>query len=266
MPLLAEKIKAYSVALKNVLLCLNINKISLVKKPRKLLYLTQLELFYSKMAMGKRGLPLKNIHEVFPIGSNTIELNIVISNKWFSTDSSYTKDLITLCTICKIINPYKIFEIGTFDGFTAYHFALNSSERTEVYTLDLPKTYCDSELAMTIIDRNHIDSYRGMSKYIFSGTPAERKINCLFGDSAKYDFTQHYKQIDVFFIDGAHSYEYVRSDSINALNCVRKGGVIIWHDYGRYGVNGVAKWLHELRKKNEVFSVPGSSLAFMVVQ
>jgi len=39
----------------------------------------------------------------------------------------------------------------------------------------------------------------------------------------------------------------------------------VWHDYGRMGVNGVSKWLHELSKSKKIYSVPGSSLAWMIV-
>jgi hypothetical protein len=72
--------------------------------------------------------------------------------------------------------------------------------------------------------------------------------------------------VDLFFIDGAHSYEYVRQDTLNALKCCRKGGVIAWHDFGRSGVNGVSRWICELAQEHKVYSVPGSSLAFMVVR
>jgi hypothetical protein len=36
---------------------------------------------------------------------------------------------------------------------------------------------------------------------------------------------------DVFFIDGDHGIDAVRHDSVLAGYCVRKGGLIIWHDY-----------------------------------
>jgi phosphoribulokinase len=72
-------------------------------------------------------------------------------------------------------------------------------------------------------------------------------------------------KIDLFFIDGAHSYPCVKSDTENALKCMKRGGLLIWHDYGRVGVNGVSKYLHELAEEMPIFSVPGSSLAFSVI-
>jgi predicted O-methyltransferase YrrM len=92
------------------------------------------------------------------------------------------------------------------------------------------------------------------------------RIHRLFGDSATFDFSPFHNQVDLFFIDGAHSYQYVRNDTEKALPCVKKGGVIAWHDYGRCGINGVSRWLHELRDDGRVIQrVPGGSLAYMIV-
>jgi len=39
--------------------------------------------------------------------------------------------------------------------------------------------------------------------------------------------------------------------------------VVAWHDYGRMGVNGVSKWLHEFRRQGrQIFRIPGGSLAY----
>lgn len=78
-----------------------------------------------------------------------------------------------------------------------------------------------------------------MIRYIFENCKAASKITCLFGDSATFNFSSFYEKVDFFFIDGAHSYEYVRSDTLNALKCCHQGSVIAWHDFGRVGVGGV---------------------------
>jgi hypothetical protein len=73
--------------------------------------------------------------------------------------------------------------------------------------------------------------------------------------------------VDFFFIDGAHSYKYVRSDTLNALKCCHPGSVVAWHDFGRMGVNGVTKWLLELsREGHDIYAIHGGSLAFMVIR
>jgi hypothetical protein len=49
---------------------------------------------------------------------------------------------------------------------------------------------------------------------------------------------------DVLFIDGDHSYEGVKSDTINYLPMLREGGYIIFHD--TCSVDGVMRWISEI--------------------
>lgn len=260
-----ELLRLGLIASRNTLLSMNLLKLPLLLHPRRLIHLVQTELFTFKTLSGKRGLPQKNIEEVLALGKNVQEIKVCLPNKWFVADCSYAKDLMVLCLLCRVFNPDSIFEIGTLDGFTTYHFALNTPEEARIYTLDLLKMDADkSALPLTWMDKKHIDSYRSTERYLFQGTPEERKISCLFGDSHTFDFSSYHDKIDLFFIDGAHSYEYVRSDSLNALACVRKGGILVWHDYGRSGLNGVSKFLHQLAAGHAIFSIPGSSIAFMV--
>lgn len=259
-----ENLRAFLLAFRNIVTTINLIKIPLVLYPKKLLGLVQSELFLFKTICGKRKLIQKNVYEVLNSQKKNVEIKINLPNKWFLSDCFYTKDILSLCITCQILNPKVIFEIGTLDGYTAYHFALNTSKETKIYTLDLPKNKTVSpELNITIVDKFHIKAYRSKKYLIYEGEPEESKIINLYGDSYKFDYSPYYKKVDFFFIDGAHSYEYVRSDTLNALKCVRRGGVIAWHDYGRVGVNGVSKWLHELARYYEIFSVPGSSVAFM---
>jgi len=32
------------------------------------------------------------------------------------------------------------------------------------------------------------------------------------------------------------------------LKCIKEGGIIMWHDYGRWGINKVSEYLHRLKK------------------
>ena len=46
----------------------------------------------------------------------------------------------------------------------------------------------------------------------------------------------------------------------------RPGSVIAWHDFGRFGVNGVTRWLREFSRNHAVYCVPGGSLAYMRIE
>jgi predicted O-methyltransferase YrrM len=166
----------------------------------------------------------------------------------------------------KLMEARRIFEIGTLDGYTSEHFAMNSFESTEVFSLDLPLDQSKLHLSTTLLDDNHRKAHSSVKNYRFDNTPWLSKVHLLFGDSAKYDFSPFHNSIDLFFIDGAHSYEYVKSDTQNAIRCCRDGGMVVWHDYGRMGVNGVSRYLHELSANGcRIYSVPGSSLAYHFV-
>jgi len=186
------------------------------------------------------------------------------ADSWFAEKSSYTLDLVSLCQLCRILNPSIVFEIGTLKGFTAWHFALNTNAEAAIYTLDLPPAGVKPLLRTTLVDDIHIAGHQGMASQCFDGTSEGAKIRRVFGDSATFDFSGFHGKVDLFFIDGAHSYEYVRSDTMNALLCTRKGGVIAWHDFGRVGVNGVGKLIEEMSRSYKIFAVPGGSVAYMV--
>jgi len=186
---------------------------------------------------------------------------------WFNRCCSRASDLVSLCLICRILKPKVVFEIGTLKGYTAYHFALNTSENAIMYTLDLPQDgSVRPSLSITTVDNAMISSYfRPEEDWLQQNTPVVSKIIPLYGDSATFDYSDFEGKVDFFFIDGAHSYEYVRNDTLKALYCCHQGSIIAWHDFARRGVNGVRKWILELSKKYEIYAIPGGTLAFMVV-
>jgi hypothetical protein len=228
--------------------------------------------FLFKTYSDTRGLPQKNVFEVIGPrrGENTLSIKLVANptgdGGWFRAVASYTVDIVSLCLLASLIDPRVIFEVGTLDGYTSLHLAMNAPPESHVYTLDLPVVGPSPQLRTTWVDVRHIDKHGKIRKYLFDGRPEADRITCLFGDSATFDYSPYLERVDLFFIDGAHSYEYVRSDTLNALRCCHKGSVIAWHDFGRTGVNGVSKWLLEFSRNHKVYSIPGGSLTFMVVE
>jgi predicted O-methyltransferase YrrM len=263
-------IDTFGVIIRNFILGSNIISLSMLLNPRKMIRYVSESLFLYRQFCHHSGISQKNVFEVLPANtSETINLgNLRGDETWFVNISSYASDIVSLCLICKIIKPKIIFEIGTLRGYTALQFALNTDDDVKIYTLDLPSNHdvSSSILETTIMDDAHIKASLNGKNYIFEGTDVSHKIICLFGDSAIFEFSPFYEKIDLFFIDGAHSYEYVRSDTLNALKCCHNGSVIAWHDFGRVGVNGVTKWLLELSKQHKIYSIPGGSLSFMIVE
>ncbi len=265
----AQTLELVGVAARNLALGGNLISLALAKNPKRMLQYISEALFLYKTFNAKRGIPQKNIFDVLPTDNVAeIQLGSLQSGEtWFWAFPSYTKDIVSLCLLCRLIKPRVIFEIGTLTGYTAFHFALNSPADAKIYTLDLPMdASVTPQLKTTAVDGAHIESHLARKRYAFEGAAAADKVTCLFGDSASFDFSLYHKRVDLFFIDGAHSYEYVRSDTLNALRCCHPGSVIVWHDFGRVGVNGVSKWILEFAQTRQIYCVPGSSLAFMLVQ
>jgi predicted O-methyltransferase YrrM len=222
-------------------------------------------LFLNGYLDGRGILPQRPVWEVT---GHAEPLSVVIDGEaaveWFMNTASYTADLVSLCMLCKILDPKIVFEIGTLRGSGALHLALNSPN-AQIFTLDLlPDT--QTLLTTTAADLWHIDAHRGTRRMFFGGKAEAGRIVQLYGDSAQFDFSRWSRSVDLFFIDGAHSYSYVRNDTAKALECCHKGSLIAWHDYGRFGVNGVSRWLNEFASQGrQIYRVPGGSLAYMIV-
>ena len=258
--------KMCSSVLRNLFLGGNAMSLKLLSKPKDMVFYASETLFTYKMLAGSSPIKQKNIWEVLgSSGITAISVAEMSDAFFFGPVASYTADIIGLCQICSQIKPMTIFEIGTLRGYTAYHFALNSPASSTVYSLDLPRDHRRTTLKTTLVDEWHINESHQHHRYVFENTSVERKINLLYGDSATFDFSPFFGTIDLFFIDGAHSYEYVRSDTLNALKCCHKGSVIAWHDFGRTGVNGVSKCLEEFARQYSIYRIPGGSLAYMVI-
>ena len=83
-------------------------------------------------------------------------------------------------------------------------------------------------------------------------------VTCLTGDSATFDFNSAVSWIDMAFIDGSHSQEYVENDSAIAFALLRKGR-IFWHDY-HGGWDGVNIALDKLAETVPLFLFENTSL------
>ncbi len=254
-------LKEAAIAARNLVLGGNLKTLKFLGRPTAGVGYVGECLFLERMMNPNGDLPQRQVWEVlggapaFPIILHPAALG-----DWFTKVASWQADLIALCMLCRLANPKKIFEIGTLHGASALHMALNAPE-SEIFTLDLEG---QAALKVTEVD-SHYAREGKRRKLIFEGLPEQTRIRILHGDSASFDFAAFQNSIDLFFVDGAHSYEYVKSDTAKAVKCVREGGIIAWHDYGRCGVNGVSKWLNEFRAaNNDVQRIPGGSLAYMI--
>jgi predicted O-methyltransferase YrrM len=139
-----------------------------------------------------------------------------------------------LAYIAKATAPRRVFEIGTFRGRTTLNFALNTPDDAEIFTLDLSpeerrrmaKDVSEEDRRLIELDETGID---------YKGKDVASKIVQLWGNSLTFDFSPWKGSIDLVFVDAAHHYDAVRSDTAAALEMVKPGGLIIWDNFSQYG-------------------------------
>ena len=157
-----------------------------------------------------------------------------------------------------------MFEFGTCTGKTAYLWARNSPPEAEVVTITLRPEDRGGYHRTGGDDAHDTDAALAESnfaRFLYTGTDVERKVTQLYGDSKAFDTTPWRGRCDLVFVDGSHAYSYVLSDSRKALELVKPGGLVLWHDYGgpRHST-GVYRGLNELAEEVELVHVQGTRL------
>lgn len=133
-----------------------------------------------------------------------------------------------LAAFIQKVSAKRIFEFGTYKGVSTTQLALNLPDDGMVYTLDLPEDHPAYTLAIPKAEERQIAAETGKGILI----PQElcHKVTFLRSDSATFDTTPYLGSMDLVFVDGAHSYEYVKNDTEKGYEMLRPGGIIAWHD------------------------------------
>jgi predicted O-methyltransferase YrrM len=168
-----------------------------------------------------------SLQSIFP-GIDQVEVRVRYSP---DQGGGSLADVITLAQVVKYLECRRMFEIGTFRGYTTFHLALNAPSGSHVYTLDLAASAVP-EAKLELTDLQLIQ--KPSSGEWFQNTECQPRITQLFGDSAAFDYSAYEGKMDFVFVDGAHSYEYAMADSLTARRLLTSGGIILWHDYPTY--------------------------------
>jgi hypothetical protein len=170
------------------------------------------------------------------------------SPEFFSIDID---ELWILCMLARSATPQRVFEFGTFDGFTTIHLAANTSPGSEIFTIDRNAgRYPFSGLRPF----THAISVGGR----FHGHPLAQRIHQLTGDTRNFDFTPYAGTCGLVFLDADHAYEGTQTDTRTAMTLLRPGGMLVWHDCF---AEGVQRFLKEFSKGHEVHRIRSTTLA-----
>lgn len=134
------------------------------------------------------------------------------------------RDAETVAAVCRNIGPDNILEIGTSKGMGTKLIAENANDST-VFTINILP--------------DEIESGKGGSKTTWALAKEEIGIEYRKAglDNVKQIFanTKSWEpdigEIGAAYIDGCHDKDFVYSDTIKALSIMKKGGVIMWHDF-----------------------------------
>ncbi len=163
--------------------------------------------------------------------------------------------------------PLRLFEIGTFDGRTSLNMIANAPEGAKLWTLDLPPQKINSTVYSLNEGEKSFVNKAGSGARFQDSSCGERIIQ-LYADSAKYNPGTLISTMDLVFVDGSHTYNYVLSDTRLAMKLLRPGGLLIWHDYD--GVwpdvtNALNKLFSEDPRMVHMRSIEGTTLVFAVI-
>ena len=183
---------------RNLLVGANVASLSMIGKPRDLFRYVGESLLLCHSMTSRRGVPQKNVYEILKPthtnGCNGTAEQIVLGNldgkgAWLQPEAAYAIDIVSLCLICRILQPKTVFEIGTLTGYTSLHFALNTDDDARIFSLDLPKDpSVRPRLNTDFADDLGISRHSVAQAYCFENSPGASKISLLFGDSATLRF------------------------------------------------------------------------------
>ena len=196
---------------------------------------------------------------VFDLFEGASRASVVLKDLRLRYGTMSYEEIYVVALIVKCMQPKTIFEFGTFDGMTTLQMAVNSPDEARIYTLNLPSGHVETKypIGTSEMDLRLPSVVPSGSK--FRDTPEATKMTQLYGDSAVFDYTPYYGQMDLILIDASHEYDYVKNDTEQAIKMLRKQGVILWHDYPR--APGVARYVDEIAHHVPVYRLSETSLA-----
>jgi hypothetical protein len=182
----------------------------------------------------------------------------MLSSGWLP-GATPPQDLYALLRIVRWLKPRNIFEIGTSQGITTAHLALNSE--AEIYTLDLPRElarnlrgYSAGDLGLLQPEKDIGEHYRRFDD--------RGQVHQLFGDSRTFDDQTYQDSMDLVLVDGCHVYEGVLADSEKAFRLLGENGAILWHDFAN--LRDVTRAVKTVAKSHQIFHLEGTWLALYV--
>jgi predicted O-methyltransferase YrrM len=159
-----------------------------------------------------------------------------------------------LVHLVKSVSPKVMIEFGCNKGVTALRLLDNVPTLEKYIGIDVPRGH------VTTLECQQTEVPLAAGCY----GAWDNRFSVLTMQSTEI-FKEDLEPCDAVFIDGDHSKDAVLYDSCLSRQLVRRGGIIVWHDYDNPAVEVTAA-LDKLEEEGwPIASVVGSWLAFMKV-
>lgn len=198
----------------------------------------------------------EHMNAIFP-GIEAVDVRIARSFDREPLLSMFPTEVVALAAMVRKLRPRRLLEIGTFEGNTTVNLIANAPSDARMVTVDLPPDW-DGVYAQQV-PSIHVNAAVGVQiGRQFLDSPYSHRVTQVFEDSGTFDWALD-APYDFILIDGCHTYEYALSDTRNALQVLRPGGVIVWHDYGM--LEDVSRLVDEMSRQMVVRAVQGTRIA-----
>lgn len=168
-------------------------------------------------------------------------------------------EAVALAVLTRKSGGRRIFEFGTYRGISTNQLILNASEGAEIFTLDLPVENLRTQFKLDT--PGEFEVVEDARKGDLIPANLRPRVTFLSQDSAAFDPAPYEGTMDLVFVDGAHTLEYVTNDSEKGWRMLRPGGIIAWHDC-RFNSPGVARFLRASTYRPK--RIAGGTVAFAV--
>lgn len=167
-------------------------------------------------------------------------------------------ELESLCTLVEMVEPKKVIEFGINIGRTAKALLREVESISEYIGVDVLPGY----ITPMKVQRREIPEQA--AEMVIN----DKRVKLFVSEKGSFDLKREdLPVLDVAFIDGDHSRAGVEQDTMLARAKVRKGGLIIWHDYHDIGNVDVRDVLHDYQDQgHEIYHVKDTWIAYEIVK
>lgn len=120
----------------------------------------------------------------------------------------------------------------------------------KMYLVDPYLEYEDSHDGRTYVVKNPMNKIKEIASNCLYSWEHEKKLRWIY-ETSDEAFKRQYipEDLDFIYIDANHNYEFVKRDIENSWKQLKKGGLLIGHDFTFYSV---AKAVIEFAEKNKL--------------